>query len=115
MAKVTITLELGDQVVDTAVATMPDAALQLAIEAMAQAHGWEKTIPNPDFNAGNEESEENPASISNPVSKARHFSYRLRLFAESRAAEYVQRIAAEQAAEGARKQFTDLARLITVE
>jgi hypothetical protein len=105
MAKVTITLETTDEVLDTACANMPDEILLLAIDAMAVSTGWTETVPNPDFKPAKAEGVDNPRTLPN-VSKARNFSYQLRKYAENQTTQYVRQqaqVTAQKTADDAAK------------
>lgn len=117
MAKVTITQEVNGEVVDTAIANLPDAALELAVDAIAAAYGYTETVPNPDFDSSQEASEANPETIPNPLgaTKYRHFAYQLRMFAVDHAKAYAAKQAAEAAAAQAQAQADALAGQVTVE
>lgn len=114
MARVQITLEISGNVVDVADVDLPDGVLLAAVDAMAAKFGYAEDVPNPDFDNSVEESEDNPRLIANPMSKWRHFSYQLRLYAQDVArAEFIRQgqVAANAAVES---QFTGLLSQIVV-
>lgn len=106
MAKATLILEHGGVVVDTAIAEMPDAAFELAVDAIAAAYGYQAEIEDPD----------NPGQmIPNPMTKWRHYAYQLRAFATDHARTYAMKRAAEAATAQAAAQIDALAGQVAVD
>lgn len=87
MANITLQLQIDGKIVDVANVDMPDQVLLAAAEAMAVKFNYQNTVVNDKFDPSKDESEDNPRTITNPMSKWRHFSWRLRLYAQEVARE----------------------------
>jgi len=83
----------GGTVLDAPKVVMPDGKLNEVMAAFT-VYGIHK-IDNPDFNAQQPESEQNPRQI--PVSLARNLTYRVRLYVQEIWSAYGKKLAEEQA------------------
>lgn len=52
------------------ITVMPDQVWKDSEDACADALGWTATVANPDFDASQPASDENPETITNPITKA---------------------------------------------
>lgn len=96
----------GGTVVDDAsgvLGAMPNGTpiLDVVVAAFGDTFGLYR-YPNPDFDAEQPETEENPRTLT--VSPMRNVSTQMRLWATQILADYASRVAAQQAAEQARQQ-----------
>lgn len=74
---------------DTSTTTIPQAVLQLGIDAVAAAYGWQSTVPNPEY-ATPVVDDTILATIPNPVTAARHMAFQWRMFTIAHVQSYSQ-------------------------
>jgi hypothetical protein len=63
---------MGGTVIDNPITVVPDQVFADMKGAWSYSNGWTETVTNPDFDPEKEVSEENPETISNPVSEVRN-------------------------------------------
>jgi len=80
----------------------------LVPQAFAAAYNWPETIPNPNFDSRQPESEANPRTIPNPETQIAHLGRKIREYAEGIVNAHVAtlyRAEAEQATAAAQEQI----------